>query len=242
MTHPSQDTKSRRPFLTATWRYLLNVTFRVPPEILQPHVPRGVDLDVREGTAFASIVAFHFLDTRVKGLPVPGHINFPEINLRYYVKWGDRRGVVFWKELVPKPCIALVANRLYNEPYQATPMRVDLQTSGETQEVVHRFAYGGRPQEIRARFAPPLSLPPEDSEIFYFQEHDIGFGQTHGGQTLSYDVIHPCWQVYELKDYALDMDFARLYGPQWGFLAEAEPHCAGLAEGSAVAVYGNQKV
>lgn len=242
MAHSSQDTNTRRPFLTANWRYLLNVTFRVPPEILLPHVPAGLTLDVRDGSAFASIVAFHFLDTRVKGLKIPGHVHFPEINLRYYVKWGERRGVVFWKELVPKPCIALVANRLYNEPYQATPMRVNLNHAGATRELVHHFQYGGQPQEIRARFGPSRSLPAEDSEAFYFQEHDIGFGRTHGGQTLSYDVIHPRWQVYDLKDYALDMDFARLYGPQWGFLAQAEPHCTALAEGSVVKVYGKRGI
>lgn len=236
--HPTDA--RRRPFLTATWRYLLNVTYRVSPEILLPHVPRGLTLDVRDGTAFASVVAFHFRDTRVRGLRIPGHVHFPEVNLRYYVKWGDRRGVVFWRELVPRFCIAAVANRLYNEPYQATRMHVSLEPDGPDQRLCHRFRYGGHWQEIHARFGPELSYPPENSEAFYFQEHDIGFGRTHGGKTLSYDVIHPRWRNYALKDYALELDFARMYGPEWAFLSEARPHCAVLAEGSEVAVYGKQ--
>jgi hypothetical protein len=234
--------ESRRPFLTATWRYLLNVTYRVPPEVLQSHLPPGLTLDVRQGSAFASIVAFHFRDTRVRGLLIPGHVHFPEINLRYYVKWGDRRGVVFLKELVPRYCIALVANRLYNEPYEATSMSVNLTPDGEDQRLTHRFRYGQRWHHIHARFGPELHLPADNSEAYYFQEHDIGFGVTHGGQTLSYDVKHPHWRNYALKDHHLDLDFGQLYGPEWSFLSEAEPHCATIAEGSAVKVYGKVAV
>lgn len=227
----------RRPFLTATWRYLLNVTFPVPPEILHPHVPPGVELDVQNGRAFASIVAFHFLDTRVKGLKIPFHVNFPEINLRYYVKRGEQRGVVFWKELVPKPAIAWVANGLYNEPYYPARMRVDLREEAGLHHLRHDFRYGGKDHRITARFRPPLHTPAEDSPAHYFKEHDIGFGLSHRGNTLSYDVIHPRWAIYDLLDWQLDMDFAALYGPQWAFLASTQPVNALLAEGSAVEVY-----
>jgi uncharacterized protein len=230
----------RQPFLTATWNYLLNVTYRVPPELLLPHVPKGVDLDVQEGTAFASIVAFHFLNTRVKGIKIPFHVNFPEINLRYYVQHQGRRGVVFWKELVPRTCIALVANRLYNEPYQATDMQVQLGQNGEQKWMQHDFRYAGRPQRIRAQFKENRHVPTEESVAHYFKEHNVGFGVNHRGQTLAYDVIHPHWAIYDLQDWRLDLDFGLLYGPQWEFLSEAQPHAALLAEGSEVAVYPPQ--
>lgn len=230
-----------RPFLTAEWRYLLNVTFPVPPDILLPHVPPGVTLDIQEGQAFASIVAFHFLDTRVRGLRIPFHINFPEINLRYYVKRGERRGVVFWKELVPKYCIAAVANQIYNEPYEATRMHVALQGPAAQRELLHTFRYGGAEHRIRAVFdETQRHIPEPGSTEHYFKEHDIGFGQTRRGAGRSYDVIHPRWAVHPLLDYELDMDFARLYGEQWAFLAHTQPINALLAEGSAVAVYPAQ--
>ena len=67
-----------------------------------------------------------FLDTRVMDFLVPFHINFEEVNLRFYVKreTGNelRRGVVFVKEIVPKAAIAAVARTLYGEPYEKWEM------------------------------------------------------------------------------------------------------------------------
>ena len=105
-------------FLTATWARLLNLTYGVDPKLLEPHVPPGVDLDVIDGQAFVSLVAFDFLDTKVKGIKLPFHVNFPEINLRYYLKYKGKTGVAFIKEFVPKFCIAFVADKIYNEPYR----------------------------------------------------------------------------------------------------------------------------
>ncbi|HTG49386.1 MAG TPA: DUF2071 domain-containing protein, partial [Gemmatimonadales bacterium] len=73
----------------------------MPDEALAPHLPPGLALDRWEGHAFVSLVAFDFLDTRVGGIPWPGFTAFPEVNLRFYVREGDRRGVVFIAELVP---------------------------------------------------------------------------------------------------------------------------------------------
>ncbi len=231
-----------KPFLTANWNYLLNVTFPVPPKILADHVPPGVELDVQDGHAFASVVAFHFLDTRVKGLKIPFHVNFPEINLRYYVKYNGRRGVVFWRELVPKPAIAWVANGLYNEPYAPARMKVKLEDQQADKVLTHDFRYGGKQHQITARFGMETRVPAEDSIEHYFKEHDIGFGVNHFGKTLSYDVLHPRWAIYRLKSYELNLDYAALYGSQWAFLADTTPVAALVAEGSAVEVYPAQRL
>ena len=62
---------------------------------------------------FASMVGFLFLNTRVRGVPIPFHRNFVDVNLRFYVRRkaedGWRRGVVFIKEIVPRFAIAAVA-------------------------------------------------------------------------------------------------------------------------------------
>lgn len=89
-------------FLKARWHDLLLITYDIDPELLNEHLPPGLEPDTREGRAFISLVAFDFLNTRVKGLKFPFHVNFPEINLRIYVKNNDRRGVVFIKEFVPR--------------------------------------------------------------------------------------------------------------------------------------------
>ena len=113
----------RRPFLTASWTDLVILNYEVPPAVVLPLVPRGTELDIWQGQALVSLVGFLFTDTRVRGLAIPWHRHFEEVNLRFYVRRRvasapDRRAVVFVRELVPRYAIAAIARFLYNEPYR----------------------------------------------------------------------------------------------------------------------------
>src|SRR3954454_24851413 len=125
-----------RPFLTAKWHNLFLATYAVPPATLEKRLPPGLTLDLREGNAFVSLVGFEFLDTRVMGVGCPGYRNFGELNLRFYVRLGEERGVVFVREFVPQRLIAWIARYLYNEPYVAAPITVAKQVS-EAEVKVH---------------------------------------------------------------------------------------------------------
>ncbi|MAY05657.1 MAG: hypothetical protein CMO72_00485, partial [Verrucomicrobiales bacterium] len=111
-----------KPFLTAAWRDLVLLNWRVDESLLNSYLPTGVELDKWDGDCWASLVGFRFLDMSVKGLPALGYRNFPEINLRFYVKreiQGElRRGVVFVQELTPHKLVKWVARSVYNEPYE----------------------------------------------------------------------------------------------------------------------------
>ncbi len=74
------------PFLTAEWRHLAMLNYEIDPVILRPFVPSGTELDSWNGKTYVSIVGFLFLKTRVRGLAIPFHQNFEEINLRFYVR------------------------------------------------------------------------------------------------------------------------------------------------------------
>ena len=90
-----------RPFLTARWVHLAMLNYEVDPAILAQRIPPGTALDHFGGKTFVSMVGFQFLDTRLRGIPVPFHRHFDEVNLRFYVRHdatdGPRRGVVFIK-------------------------------------------------------------------------------------------------------------------------------------------------
>jgi len=111
-----------KKFLTANWQNLIMVNYEVEPNLLAEFVPRGAALDFYEEKCFVSLVAFNFVDTKVLGVSIPFHIDFEEVNLRFYVKSEieeeTRRGVVFVKEIVPRPAIALIARAFYGEPYE----------------------------------------------------------------------------------------------------------------------------
>src|SRR6201985_114660 len=117
----------RSKFMEARWVNLLMLNYEVPPKILAPYLPPYTVLDLWQGKALVSMVGFLFLDTKVLGVKWPFHINFEEVNLRFYVKHFDgtewKRGAVFVSEIVPKHIIAIIANKLYREHYSAMPMR-----------------------------------------------------------------------------------------------------------------------
>lgn len=227
-----------RPFLTARWERLLNVTWRVPPALLAPHVPRGVALELEDGDAFASLVAFDFLDTRVLGVPWPGFRDFPELNLRCYVARGADRGVVFLREFVPQRLVAAIARLTYNEPYAAAAMRSTCDR-GPDGAVAWSLALtrGGRTHRVSVRAREPRTVPSHGSAEHRFQEHRWGFGRGHLGGTHVYEVVHPAWETWTIDAVDLDVDFAALYGDAWGFLGASTPVCTTFAVGSAVSVH-----
>ncbi|MDX2063252.1 MAG: DUF2071 domain-containing protein [Bacteroidia bacterium] len=230
-------------FLTAEWRNLINLTYAVPSALLTPYLPQGLAVDTGwNGEAHVSFVAFEFLNTRLKGVRVPFHVNFPEVNLRFYVRHRGEVGVVFIRELVPRFCIAAIARRVYNEPYRAVPMAVETSLGQQGLQVTHRFTVGGRSHQVVATGTGALYTPPPESVAHYFKEHTWGYGRAHGGHTLCYQVDHPVWRAYPTVDYSLSLDFGVLYGPQWEFLNRATPIAALLAEGSPVAVHGAQRL
>lgn len=239
---------SARPFLTAHWRHLAMLNYAVPPEVLQPFVPRGTELDSWQGKTFASVVGFLFLDTRVWGMAVPFHRDFEEVNLRFYVRReaedGWRRGVVFVKEIVPRLAVAGLARLLYGERYVALPMRHE--SAGNPQEGEMSVTYGwrrrGRWNGIRGSVSGAPQEAPPGSEEEFITEHYWGYAARRGGGSVEYRVEHPRWRVWPLSKTVLDCDVAGLYGDAFAGPLAAEPSSAFLADGSEVAVYSGRRL
>lgn len=227
---------ARRPFLTARWSNLALVTFDVAPDCLLPHLPPECELDQRDSRAFVSLVAFDFLDTRVRGVRWPGHVNFPEINLRFYVTHGGRRGVCFIREFVPRGLIAWSARLLYNEPYRAVDMRSCVERDDKSITATHELSAAGRAHRLQITGSLPPHVPGPDSIEHFFKEHSLGFGRTKKGALLTYNVEHPVWAVYPNPQLQLCWDFGEVFGPEWKCLNDAEPYSTLFAAGSEVSV------
>src|SRR5260370_36231457 len=148
------------PFLTASWRDLAIINFEVAPALTAPHVTAGTELDLWRGKALLSLVGFRFLDTRVLGLSVPFHTSFDEVNLRFYVRGAEGRGVVFIKEIVPKRAVAGVANLLYGENYVTAPMEHRIEPG---RRVSYSWRWRGRRNFIAIESADDPRMPAQDS-------------------------------------------------------------------------------
>ena len=242
-------------FLTAEWRKLIMAQYVVPPELLLPLLPSGVELDLYrspedpqdEGRCFVSLVAFLFDKVRLKGVPIPFHTRFEEINLRFYVRRQQpdgslRRGVVFIREFVPRRAIARVARWLYEEPYTAVPAAHHIQHSARTLSVAYEWTLGGRSHRLSATASTPPADIRAGSEEEFLTEHYWGYTKRSRGPASEYAVQHPRWQTYSLQDYTIDVDFGVLYGPGFASLNGQPAQSVLLAEGSAVSVHSGTRL
>jgi hypothetical protein len=231
-----------RKFLTAQWRDLVMANYEVAPEILEDRVPKGTSLDFDDGKLFVSLVGFMFLETRVLGVPVPFHVNFEEVNLRFYVKRETeseiRRGVCFVKEIVPRYAIATVARVLYGEPYECWKMA---HTRRET-EVGYSWRRGDSVNEIQVEADEDLGVPAAGSHGEFIIEHYWGYTKRGLERTDEYKVEHPKWELFSVKNERIKVDFGATYGERFAFLSDEKPFSILLAKGSPIAVYKGEKL
>ena len=225
-----------RAFLTADWLRVLGVTYAVDEALLTGYLPRGAQIDRLEGSPRVSLVAFRFHGTRLRGVPIPLHVSFAEINLRFYVRRHNRRAVVFIREFVSRPAISIIAKLTYNEPYRTIRMRDEVLARHDGLiGVRHRFGRG-LGNRLEAWADPEPVVPAADSAAYWLTHHDLGVGRGRDGGARSYEVEHPVWALHEVRSLDVDVDFGALYGPHWAFLADARPSHVTLAEGSPISI------
>jgi uncharacterized protein YqjF (DUF2071 family) len=235
----------RRAFLTAEWNNLIMANYQVEPDILLPLLPYKTELDVYNGNHYVSLVGFLFANTRLLGARIPFHVNFEEVNLRFYVRCYDngewKRGTVFIKEIVPKPAISLVANSVYHEKYQTLPMRHFFQDGASTIHLGYEWKFRKIWNRIEATVSkPPHPLVPGSEEEF-ITEHYWGYSRYNDHTSFQYQVQHPSWKIFPVLEHVIECDFAGLYGSRFSSLASIKPKVF-VARGSAIGVFPKQRL
>lgn len=233
-------------FLKAEWRKLIMANYQVETRLLAPYLPFNTELDLWNDTCYVSLVGFMFLNTSIKGFRIPLHINFEEVNLRFYVRYKDhsgwKRGVVFIKEIVPKPALTLVANAIYKEKYETMPMAHHWNHNDLDQSIEYKWKKNNNWNSIKVKaLLEPKSIS-EGSEEEFITEHYWGYTKINNMKTSEYAVEHPKWEVYDIIDYKIDVAFAEVYGNDFGLLQNIKPKSVFLAEGSEILVKQNKKI
>lgn len=232
-------------FLKAEWRKLAIANYRIDPSLLTKYIPPKTELDLWNDICYVSLVGFRFVHTKLLGIPIPFHRNFEEVNLRFYVKYFDtewKRGVVFIKEIVPKPALTIVANTIYKEHYQTMKMS-HLWSEKEDHRIVQ---YNWFSNNFKNSLEVKASLEQNDivqgSETEFITEHYWGYTKVSETHSFEYQVTHPKWKSYDVLDYRIDVDFGEVYGSDFEFLNTQKPSSVMLAEGSNITVENKRKI
>jgi hypothetical protein len=148
-TAPTRSANARRRFLQsegapqfrADWLRTVFIHFAVEPGALQPFIP--FDLDLHEGLAYVSLVAFSLERMRLGPLPesLCRWLLRPlspcrYLNVRTYVREGGADGIFFLAEYLSNRGCLPFGGPLYGLPYRAGTLG---------------YAFGSGPEAIRGR-------------------------------------------------------------------------------------------
>lgn len=233
-------------FLKAEWKNLALFNYEVDCEILEKYLPAGTEIDIWNNKCYVSLVGFLFKETKVLGLKVPFHVNFEEVNLRFYVKRFEngkwKRGVVFIKEIVRKKAITFVANTLYQEHYETQQMKHEFIENENTNTFIYQWKNDKKWNSIHLETKKVLNEIEIDSEAEFITEHYFGYTKIDQDNTFEYEVTHPRWKQFEVLNYQVDIDFQITYGNDFAFLQNTKPTSVFLAKGSKIGVKNKRKI
>ncbi len=185
------------------------VNYEVDGGVLEKYLPEGCEVDLFEGRAFVSLVAFEFSRTSICGVPMPFYRKFPEINLRFYVRrrvgLGWRRGVVFIKEIIPCVFPAWIGRAVFRENFHVMP--VEFQFDGV--EIRYEWGEGNL---IMGSLIDGCAVREKGSEEEFLVDNYWAFKKVDDHRAMEFEVTHRPWMMQRLDRELCFFDIERLYG------------------------------
>ena len=228
-----------KTFLKASWENLIMANYEIEPSILEPFLPKGVELDFFNGKTYVSLVGFMFKKTSLFGVPIPFFGSFEEINLRFYVRRVENRkikkGVVFINETVPFKIVALLANKLYKEHYLSIPTKNKIIIE-EGKHISYEWKVNNKWNSIAVQSDTNKYKIEQGTIEEYIFERYFGFTKLSNISSQEYKINHPKWMIHDVLNSNIECDFGTMYGDAFLGLNSQKPDSVLLAEGSHVSV------
>jgi uncharacterized protein YqjF (DUF2071 family) len=179
------------------WCDLAFLHWPLEPSVIRPLIPTGLELETFDGKAWLGVVPFRMADSRVRFLPaIPGLSDFAELNVRTYVRAGERFGVWFFSFDAANPVAVRGARTLFNLPYYDASMAVD--NRGDVVAYRSRRTHSDAPAaEFVAEYAPvgPVYHAESGTLDYFLTERYCLFNQNRSGELGFLDVHHLPWPL-----------------------------------------------
>jgi uncharacterized protein YqjF (DUF2071 family) len=179
------------------WTDLAFLHWPIDPAEIRPHIPDVLELDTFDGRAWLGIVPFRMQEVRLRfAPPIPTTHEFPELNVRTYVRAGNRAGVWFFSLDAASSLAVRGARMLYNLPYYDARMSVDRRGERihyESQRV-HRDAPPARLQVSYEATGAEYRAQPGTLDHFLVERYCL-FNVQHSGEVGYIDIHHHPWPL-----------------------------------------------
>jgi uncharacterized protein len=182
--------------MTQTWHDLLFAHWPVDPRALREKVPSEFELDLFDGDGWLGIVPFHMTNVAPRGVPsLPWVSEFPELNVRTYVRVDDRPGIYFFSLDAGSALAVQAARTLLNLPYYSASMTVSPQAGSigydsrrDNSSVEASFSVNYRPGGAAFQAS-------SGSLDYFLTERYCLYNRNHRGAPYRLEIHHPPWPL-----------------------------------------------
>ena len=210
------------------WNKAIFLHWEVEPTLLEPFLPKPIKLDLINGKAWVSLVAFNMNNVGVRMLPKIPHISdFHEINIRIYVTYKGKPSVYFLSMEGSKKSSCKVLKTLSNFPYEYSKIkRTDFSYESHNTKANNTF-------ELIYRLK--LESFKNDETDKWLTERYAAF-QDYKDKIIEYDMHHLEWPLQPLLIKNLIIDY-----PKFNHFINETPDRIHYSEGVKVLTWNKRK-
>jgi uncharacterized protein YqjF (DUF2071 family) len=185
--------------MTQSWHDLLFAHWPVAVDLLREKIPPGLELDLYDSRAWLGIIPFHMTNVAPRGVPaLPWVSAFPELNVRTYVRAGDKPGIYFFSLDAANALAVTVARSMFHLPYFLAAMEV--RCEGIDVHYGSRRTSDGR-AELVGRYRPtgPVHEAARGSLEYFLTERYCLYTVDSSFHLCRLEIHHPPWPLQQAE-------------------------------------------
>ncbi len=242
---PTEKPVQPKALLKARFSEQVALNFSIDPAILEPFVPKGLELDFFKDETYVSLVAMMLRDVRVFGIPIHIASGFEEVNLRFYVRRSVgntfRKGACFLKDYVSGSAAAWILGRIFKAEFGRLKLKhknsgFDFTDEDAIPEVDYQWKVDDHMNRIRVKARERIHRSGKETKVGFILNHNNMYS-SRDGTTMEYAVARPQWQVWNAGQANFTCDVKRLFGQEFVKPLARRPASVFVTGGSEVVVY-----
>jgi uncharacterized protein len=196
------------------WHDLLFLHWRVSPDRMRQLIPRELELDCFDGSAWIGLVPFTMMNTRFRGVPKLGSLShFQECNVRTYATHAGASGVWFFSLDAERLLPVLGARTLWRLPYMWSRFAVERRGDTIEYRLIRRRLPSHPPAHTRVTWEVGPALPPaQPGSLEHFLSERYWLFTRRFGRIERGRVQHQHWPLRAATITQLDDSLIRAAG------------------------------
>ncbi|MGV0920069.1 YqjF family protein [Empedobacter falsenii] len=211
------------------WNKALFFHYKIDKEILKEFVPKDLEIDEINDSAWVSLVAFTMEKIRPRFLPAFSPISdFDEINLRTYVTKDGKSGVYFLSIEAGKLFSAILAKSLSGLPYEKSNINRTENSYQANHPELNFSLLADFHVGMQVKHKTELDLFLTERYCLYLEDND---------QLFRYEIQHLPWKINQLE-----LDFLKIDYQLQDLNIHSRPDLVHYSEGVQVVAWEKERV